>query len=196
MPLRLWPLRSEKEIPEPATRSLTVLVASTLSGSRQRGNARTDVHGDTAVIVTANLALTSVHTGAHVDPSRPRRFDDPLRATDRPCRSIERCEETVACRADLTTTKQLELCAHHFVVTIKLLTPVSIAEGRDSLGGRTMSVNITVARTLSLTGAGNELLDDCRSLGRLPTGVRVPSREGRETSVTPEEMSSVCRRSH
>jgi hypothetical protein len=48
-----------------------------LSGSRQRGNARTDVHGDTAVIVTANLALTSVYTGAHVDPSRPRRFDDP-----------------------------------------------------------------------------------------------------------------------
>ena len=60
-----------------------------------------------------------------------QRLDDRTRATDRACRSVEGCEETVAGGVELPPSEAEELAAHDGVVTLEQLAPAAVTERAD-----------------------------------------------------------------
>ena len=63
---------------------------------RQCAHPRADVHGDPADVIAADLALSGVQPGAHLEAERLHRVADRHRAADRPLRAVEHREEAVA----------------------------------------------------------------------------------------------------
>ena len=71
-PLSSWRPRSANSMPEPTTRSRTVEVTSTSSAPASPHTRGTDVHRHSGDVVTLQLHLAGVQTGAHLRPERPR----------------------------------------------------------------------------------------------------------------------------
>jgi hypothetical protein len=59
------------------------------------------VDGDSANLRAGLLHLADVEAGSDPQPARPQPIDDLRCAPDRPCRLVERGEETVTRRVDL-----------------------------------------------------------------------------------------------
>ena len=92
---------------------------------------------------------------------------DRLAAADRPRGTVERCEEAVSGGVALLAAEPPELSPHDRVVAGEQVAPGTVAELAARSVEPTMSVNITVASTLSGTSralAGDELqlVDDLR----------------------------------
>ena len=149
-PLSSCAPRSSKSIPEPATRSFTVLETSTSPALRQRADARADVHGHPADVVAHDLALAGVQAGAHVDAERRTARCAIARAQRIAARrTVERGEEAVAHRLDLAAAGSARAA--------RARARRGDSTQRRASGGRparppgavesTMSVNITVAST-------------------------------------------------
>ena len=82
-PLRSWLPRSSNSIPDPMTRSFTTLDTKISPGAARRVDAGGDVHGQSSEVVTVNLALAGVQTGAELDAECAGRLEDRHRALDR-----------------------------------------------------------------------------------------------------------------
>jgi hypothetical protein len=67
------------------------------------------VHGDPADVITADLALTGVQPGAHLDAEHLHRIPDRRGAADRSLRTVEHRKETVTRRVHLPAPKSGEL---------------------------------------------------------------------------------------
>ena len=75
-PLRTCSPRSSNAMPEPATRSRTVLDTTTSPAEPRRGDPRPDVHGDPAHVVSAQLDLAGVQADPDLDADGPQRVAD------------------------------------------------------------------------------------------------------------------------
>ena len=149
MPCSSWSPRSSNSIPEPATRSLTVLDTTT---SPARAFAATRAPMCTAMprdLAVHDLALTRVQPARTSSPSRTP-VDDGARAADRARRSVEGGEEPVAGRIDLAPAEAHRAPAARArggarAARCQARSPSSERVPVDS----TMSVNSTVASTRS-----------------------------------------------
>jgi hypothetical protein len=75
-----------------------------------------------------------MHTGSDLEPDRTQLLDDCLGAAHCPRRPVERREEPVAGRIDLTTPESAELMTHHGVVPLEQLLPCAVANCAGPLG--------------------------------------------------------------
>ncbi len=101
-PFSSWTPRSANSIPDPATRSFTVLRHEHLARLGERAHPRGDVNGDAAEVVPHHLALAGVQAGPHLDPQLARGVDDRPRAADAARRPVEAHAGTRP-RVDLTS---------------------------------------------------------------------------------------------
>src|SRR5207245_10346384 len=65
----------------------------------------------------------------------PDRVAERAGAADRTCRPIERREEAVSCRVDLSAAKAFERDAHDAVMLGQEIAPLEVAERHRALGG-------------------------------------------------------------
>ena len=118
-PLSSWVPRSANSIPEPATRSLTVVVTSTSLGCRQGGHACANVHGDPADALFQKLDLAGVDPCADLESFLRGRDDDRLCAADRARRAVKRRQESVTGAVDLLPAVLLDVATHEAVVPLE-----------------------------------------------------------------------------
>ena len=109
-----------------------MLDTSTSFGPAKCAHARTDVHGDPADVVAADLALAGVQPGAHLDAERLHRVADRHGAADRSLRAVEHREEAISGRVHLAAPKPSELRPDDGVVRIKQRMPVTVAHLRGA----------------------------------------------------------------
>jgi hypothetical protein len=76
-----------------------------LAGPRFCRNPSADVDGNPRDLVSDDLALSRVQSGAHLDPELAHRFDDRVRAANGADRAVERGEEAVPRGVDLVTVE-------------------------------------------------------------------------------------------
>ena len=107
-PLSSCAPRSSNASPDPITRSRSVLDTSSVRPG-QCAHARPDVHGDSADVVAADLALAGVQPGAYLDAERLHRVADRHRAADRSLGAVKHREEAISCCADLAAPKARKL---------------------------------------------------------------------------------------
>ena len=133
-PLSSCSPRGSNSIPDPATRSLTVLDTRISRRLRQRRHPLADVHRQPADVVTADLDLAGVQADPDLETEIGSRVPDGGRAPDRPRRPVERGEETVARRLHLAAAERLELLADGCVVVVEEVLPAAVAERSRPLG--------------------------------------------------------------
>ena len=150
-------------MPDPTTRSFTVLDTRTSPGPASAATRGADVHSDTAHVVAPPLDLARVEAGAHVQTERLEVLANGERALDRSSRSVERRQEAVANCLHLGAAVAVELATHRRVVTVEQLAPGSVAElagplrGVDDVGEEHCRQHAIGGRALA--HAGEELLD-------------------------------------
>ena len=115
-------------MPEPATRSFTVLETSTSPGCALRGDAGADVDGDPADLAVDQLALAGVQAGADLEAELAHRLGDRAGAADRPGRAVEGGEEAVAGGVDLLAAEPDQLAPDERVVALEQVAPAPVAE--------------------------------------------------------------------
>jgi hypothetical protein len=133
-PLSVWWPRSANSMPDPATRSRTVEVASTSPGCAR---AQTRAPMCTAIPVRSSPRFSHSPTctpATHVDPERTRAVGDRLCAAHGTCGPVERGEEAVAGGVDLLAAEPFELRAYHRVVAVEVCAPLLIAEFGETFG--------------------------------------------------------------
>ena len=108
-----------------------MLDTSTSFGPGQCAHPRTDVHGDPADVVAADLALAGVQPGAHLDAERLHRVANRHGAADRSLRTVEHREEAITRRVHLAAPEAVELCADDGVVRVEQRMPVAVADLRS-----------------------------------------------------------------
>ena len=79
-----------------------------------------DMDGESAKIQSANFTFAGVDAGPDVDPHSLRGSDYRDRAPDSPCRTIEGCDEPVACRVHLPAAMALKHPGHSRTLTTAL----------------------------------------------------------------------------
>jgi|SRR5271166_1817376 len=94
----------------------------------QCAHAGADVHGDSADVFAADLALAGVQPGTHLDAERLHRVAKRHRAADRSLRAVEHREETVTRRVHLAAPKANELRPDDGVVRVEQGMPVTVAD--------------------------------------------------------------------
>jgi hypothetical protein len=119
-------------IPEPATRSFTVLETST--SPAPASPATRDMYGDATDVLTRELDLARVQTRPDFDPKRPDRTRDGAGAADRHRGPVERGEQTVAREFDLAALVPLELPPYDLVVRVEEGALGAIPERGETLG--------------------------------------------------------------
>jgi hypothetical protein len=105
-----------------------------LAWLRVRGDSGTRVHRDPGHLPVDELALSGVQADAHVEPELAHGLGDRTSALDRPGRTVEGCEETVAGRIHFLAAEPDQLPAHQLVVAQQKLSPGPVAERRRPLG--------------------------------------------------------------
>jgi len=116
-------------MPEPATRSLTVL-ETRISRFGLGGDAGADVHRDPSDLAVQHLALPGVQARPDLQPQFPHGLGDGQSAADRPRRSVETGQEPVAGRIDLPTAETHQLTAHQGVVAPQQFPPGPVPQCR------------------------------------------------------------------
>ena len=99
-----------------------------LAGAGKGSHPCPDVHRNSANLVVHELDLASVQAGAHLKAERSDGGADGYRASDRPCRAIERGEKAIASRVDLAAPEAVELGPDDLAVGLQQVTPAGIAE--------------------------------------------------------------------
>ena len=110
--------RSRNSIPEPATRSLTVLETSTSPGSASAAT-QADMHGYAADFAADKFTFAGVEAGAHVEAKFLHRRGDRAGAADRACWPVERGEEAIPSSVDLRPTESRELPPNQCVMLLE-----------------------------------------------------------------------------
>src|SRR5215831_464611 len=105
-----------------------------LARTRQSSHACADVNGDATELLPNDLAFAGMAPGTYFDAERADARRDRLSAANGSGRAIERCEEAVARRVDLASTKARELSASQVVVTIQQVVPAMVAKVSRVLG--------------------------------------------------------------
>ncbi len=155
-------------MPEPATRSLTVLETSTSPGAASEA-----MRAPVCTAIPATFPSTSSHSpgvqsGPHLESELAHRLDDGAGTPDRPCRPVETGEEAIACGVHLPAAEARELAAHDRMVVLEQLTPGAIAERgstltrADNVGekhGREDALRFGLLPSPSLPDPGQEPLD-------------------------------------
>lgn len=130
---------------------------------RQRRDPSTDVHRDATELVTDNLALAGVNPGADVETETSNGLDDRTRSAGGPGRTVERGEEPVTGRIDLTPAEAGEVLAHHAMVRFEEITPPPVAQRGGPFGGTNQVCEQhggqDAVRLDGVTRTGEELLD-------------------------------------
>src|SRR5438105_3634686 len=104
------------------------------AGRRFACEAGTEVHRHADELVSADLALAGVDTGAHLEAQRTRGLADGARAADRARGAVERGEEAVTGVVDLLAAEALQLRANGGMELFEELLPTSVAHLRCVLG--------------------------------------------------------------
>jgi hypothetical protein len=94
-----------------------------LTGTGERGDARTNVNGNAADIVANNLALAGMQAGANLNPQRPYFFGYCAGAAHAARRTVERGENAVAGGLDFTAAKASKVTADRRVVMFEQVAP-------------------------------------------------------------------------
>ena len=105
-----------------------------LAGLRTCGDARADVHGDARNLPVRHLDLARVQSRSDLETKWPDRVHDRLRAADASRRPVERREEAVARRIDLTPVVAHQLATDRSVMLLEEVTPATVTELGDELG--------------------------------------------------------------
>ena len=130
-----------------------------LPWSRLRGYPCTDIHSDARDLVSDDLALTGVETRADLQAELAERCRDRGGAPDRSDGSVEHREESIAGRVDLGPSETTELLADDRVMLLDHLTPPRVADLGELAVDPTMSVNSTVARTVSISSTSRDAVN-------------------------------------
>ena len=126
-PLSTCVPRSANSIPEPTTRSLTVLETSTSLACGERRDPGAEVDGEALDARVGELDLARVEPGADLEAEPANRVADRAGAPDRARRAVERGQEAVAGDPDLLAAEPLQPVADERVV---------LARGAPSSSGR------------------------------------------------------------
>jgi hypothetical protein len=102
-----------------------------LARPRSRGNPSTDVDREAADPATYELALAGVQPRTHLEPQLAHAFNELLCASDPSRRRIERREEAVASRVDLTAAGHGERSPEECMMPIDEIAPSAITEARE-----------------------------------------------------------------
>src|SRR6266480_7359865 len=106
-----------------------------LAGLRLRGNACSDRNGDSARLLSQQLALPGVKTGTDLELERTHVLCQCPRALDRPARTVESGEEAVAGSVDLRPVELREPPANESVMLLEQRKPRRVPELRRTFGG-------------------------------------------------------------
>lgn len=120
-----------------------------LARTRERGDSGADVNGNAAHLIPHDLALAGMEPGADVDPERPDVVGDRAGAADTARRTVEGRQEAVTGRVDFTAPEPLEITPDNGVMAVQQVAPAAVAEGAAFSVDPTISVNRTVASTVS-----------------------------------------------
>jgi hypothetical protein len=99
-----------------------------LTASRCGRDAGCLVHGDSADVIADQFDFGSVDPLPDLDAKAADGVADPDGRTDRPGRTIEDREESIAGGLNLTTTEAVELVADEAVVTPQKLAPRAVTD--------------------------------------------------------------------
>src|SRR6188472_864549 len=92
------------------------------------------MHGDSAGPTAHQFNLAGMHAGPNYESDRPDGRSDRLRAANGAGGSVERREESVSSRVDLTTVEAAKLGADEITVTGEQPFPDFVAELGGTLG--------------------------------------------------------------
>src|SRR6266702_3864863 len=135
MPLSSCGPRSSKPIPDPATRSLTVLETSTSLAAACEAT-RAPVWTAMPPVLLSTSTHSPVCSPARISRPSSRRLSRIAQAQWIPrAGAVERREETIASRVHLPSTEPRELAADDLVVFLEEFPPCPVAEV-GSMGGR------------------------------------------------------------
>jgi hypothetical protein len=95
---------------------------------------RPDVNGKAAGAFVGKLDLAGMETGSDLQPNGFNAVSDSARASDRPRRTIEDGQETVACRVDLLPSEVMKLGAYDLVMGAQQLAPPAVTLPLGTLG--------------------------------------------------------------
>ena len=118
--------RSSNSIPDPITRSRSVLDSSTSfrpASALRRAPMCTAIP---PIVSAADLAFAGVQTGAHLDVERLHCLADRHGAADRSLRAVEHRQEPVTSAVHLATSEAVQLDPHDGVVGIEQGMPVTV----------------------------------------------------------------------
>src|SRR5215470_15717501 len=105
-----------------------------LAGGGKRRDTGAGADDDPCDLPLVELALPRVNSCPELEPDRLHRGENPLRAPDRPCRPVERCEEPIAGRVALDSPIAGQLPAHECVVTLEEVPPGAISQLSRAIG--------------------------------------------------------------
>lgn len=155
--------RSANSRPEPSTSSRTVLDTNTSPALACATIRAATLTANPREIVTSTVALAGMNPGAHLNSQRSDSVTHRSSTADRPRRTFEHSEETIAERLDRPTPVALDLDADDLVVAFDQCPPAlvshlggSLCRGDDVGEQDRRQGTIGVA---PVTGAGQELLD-------------------------------------
>ena len=129
-PLSWCSPRSLKVIPDPATKSATVLDTQTSPGCACDLDPRRDVDGDPGDVVAASFNLTGVQADAYVHAELARAVADGEPTLNRPRRTVEGGEDAVTGCLDVPTAEAMNLALGHAVVVVEQFAPTMISRAR------------------------------------------------------------------
>src|SRR5205823_13953830 len=121
------------------------------AASGRGADARADRQRNPGDLSFVQLALAGVDADPHLDPDGADRVQDGLRAADRARGTVERREEPVPGRVAFLAAEPRHLVSDHGVVSCEHVAHARSPSSRARSLDPTMSVNITVVRTLSGT---------------------------------------------
>src|SRR5262245_61459631 len=99
-----------------------------LSGSRLGGDARADVDGNAADVVSHTHALAGVDSDAHLEPDGPDGIANGEAAPDATRRAVEQRQEAVAGGCDLASAEVRELTPHQRIVSEEQIAPCPVTQ--------------------------------------------------------------------
>ncbi|OBF85362.1 hypothetical protein A5791_02310 [Mycobacterium sp. 852002-51163_SCH5372311] len=90
------------------------------------------MHPDPAQVLAADLALTGVQPGAHLQTQGLHRIANRHRTADRALRAVEYRQKPVTGGVDLATPKPGQLCAHYRIMRIEQRMPLPVTQLRGA----------------------------------------------------------------
>jgi hypothetical protein len=106
-----------------------------LACTGKRRNARADVNGDAADIISDHLAFAGMEPGTNLDTERLDFLGNRTRAANPASRTVKGSEKAVARRFDFMAAKARKIAADRGVMLVEEIAPPLVAERGGPLGG-------------------------------------------------------------